>query len=200
LSNVLKFSIPIEPDNIRINLLLLSKQDVQRVLFSDHYHRAHPMHYPQFLDIEISTADEGGFPTSISWSLPDGQLKSVLIAPDDDWEPWDNADPSVDIQHLLDQGVSGPDVIRELNDDLDGQTIFVDGLDEDERVLELLFETYQQTLSFEVASMTQLFTQQNIESLLAIRNDIASELQFDLEVVDDNVRSLIFLYQQLNPS
>jgi len=158
------------------------------------------MHYPQFLDIEISTPDEGGFPTSISWSLPDGQLKSVLIAPDDDWEPWDNADPAVDIQHLLDQGVSGPDVIRELSDDLDGQTVFIDGLDEDERVLELLYETYQQSLSFEVASITQLFTQHNIESLLAMRNDIANELQLDLEVIDDNVRALIFLSQQLNPS
>ena len=78
--------------------------------------------FPLFIDIEASTPDSNGFPTSISWSLADGQLKTVLIIPDDDWEPWDNTDPDVDLQHLFDQGVSGPDAIRELNEDLDGQT------------------------------------------------------------------------------
>ena len=67
--------------------------------------------FPLFIDIETSSADDTAFPTSISWSLPDGQLKSVLIIPDDEWEPWDNTDADIDLQHLFDQGVSGPDVI-----------------------------------------------------------------------------------------
>jgi len=152
------------------------------------------MQYPQFIDIDMSTPDEGGFPTAISWSLPDGQLKSVLICPDDDWEPWDNTSDQVDIQHLLDQGVSGPDVIRELNDDLDGQTAFVDGLDNDEQLLDMLFETYGSTLSFEVATIAQLFPQTNLESLLISRNEIASQYQFDLEQIEDKVRTLLHLY------
>ena len=35
--------------------------------------------FPLFIDIEASSPDENGFPISISWSLADGQLKSVLI-------------------------------------------------------------------------------------------------------------------------
>jgi len=155
------------------------------------------MRYPQFIDIDISTADDGGYPTSIAWSLPDGQLKSVLIIPDDDWEPWDNTDGTVDIQHLMDQGVSGPDAIRELNEDLEGQTVFIDGLDEDEKVLELLYETYDNSLSFEVAHLSQLYPQQGLETLLSARTEIANEYQFDLDSNEDTVRSLIFLADRL---
>jgi len=152
------------------------------------------MTYPLFLDIDISTPDEGGFPTAIVWSLPGGQMKSVIISPDDDWSPWDNTDGSVDVQHLMDQGVSGPDIIREMNDDLDGQTVFVDGLDEDENALELLYETYGESLSFEVEPITKLFSSYHIEELLKLRNDIAREYQFDLGNIEDKLKSLLFLY------
>lgn len=155
------------------------------------------MDYPSFIDIEFSTPDEGGFPTSISWSLPDGQMKTVLLTPDDDWEPWDNIDGEVDLQFLFDQGVSGPDLIRELNTDLDGKTVFVDGLDEDEALLELLYETYGNELSFEVATITQLFTSHSLEELLTLRNDLGLEQQLDLETAEDKVRSMLFLARDL---
>jgi hypothetical protein len=155
------------------------------------------MEFPSFIDIEFSTPDDGGYPTAISWSLPNGQIKSVLITPDDDWDPWDNTDNEVDIQFLYDQGVSGPDLIRELNLDLDGKTVFVDGLDEDEKLLDLLFETYNNELSFEVATISQLFTGETFESLLAQRTELAYENQLDLETIEDNVRSLLYLSKEL---
>jgi hypothetical protein len=155
------------------------------------------MQLPQFIDLDLSTTDDGGFPTALSWSLPNGQIKSVLIIPDDDWNPWENADGSVDIQLLMDNGVSGPDAIRELNEDLDGQTVYVDGLDEDEVMLELLYDTYNHSLSFEVASISQLFTQHPFEELLSLRNDIAQQHQFDIERIEDKVKSLVFVSDQL---
>ncbi len=156
---------------------------------------SHSMDYPIFVDIEYSTPDEGGFPTSITWSLDNGQIKTVLIMPDDEWDPWDNCDSDIDIQFLYDQGVSGPDVIRELNQDLDGKTIFVDGLDEDETLLELLFETYDQELSFEVAVITQLFMQHNLESLLRQRAELAHQNQLDPDSAEDRVKALLHLNQ-----
>tara|TARA_R110001592_G_scaffold171325_1_gene409614 strand:+ start:14777 stop:15262 length:486 start_codon:yes stop_codon:yes gene_type:complete len=148
--------------------------------------------FPLFIDIEASTPDENGFPISISWSLADGQLKSVLIIPDDEWEPWDNIDPGVDLHHLYDQGVSGPDVIRELNEDLDGQTVYIDGLDEDESLLDKLFDTYEQSLGFEIATVNELFPRHNIENILSIRSEIAREYQLDPESIEDRVRAFIF--------
>ena len=153
--------------------------------------------FPLFIDIETSSADDTAFPTSISWSLPDGQLKSVLIIPDDEWEPWDNTDAAIDLQHLFDQGVSGPDVIRELNEDLDGQTVYVDGLDNDESYIELLFDTYQSSIGFEIATLKDLFPRQNIENILSLRNEIAHEYQLDIELIEDKVRSLIFMVNDM---
>ena len=154
--------------------------------------------FPLFIDIETSSADDTAFPTSISWSLPDGQLKSVLIIPDDEWEPWDNTDADIDLQHLFDQGVSGPDVIWELNEDLDGQTVYVDGLDNDESYIELLFDTYQSSIGFEIATLKDLFPRQNIENILNLRNEIAHEYQLDIELIEDKVRSLIFMVNDMS--
>ncbi|MFT7185103.1 MAG: hypothetical protein ACI84K_000475 [Pseudohongiellaceae bacterium] len=155
------------------------------------------MTHPLFIDIEASHADDNAFPMSISWSLPDGTLKSVIISPDSDWNPWENASPDVDIQHLLDQGVSGPDVIREINDDLDGQTVFVDGLDEDELLLELLFETYDNTLGFEIATVAQLHPQHDFEDLLLLRRQIAEDFQLNLDLAEENIQALLHLSERL---
>jgi len=157
-----------------------------------------PMTHPLFLDINASHSDDNAFPTSIAWSLPDGTIKSVIISPDSDWDPWDNARPDLDIQHLMDQGVSGPDVIREMNDDLDGQTVFVDGLDEDELLLELLFETYDNTPGFELATVAQLHPQHNFEDVLVIRRQIADEYQFNLDLAEENVQALLHLSERLS--
>ncbi|MFT5717959.1 MAG: hypothetical protein ACI9T7_002158 [Oleiphilaceae bacterium] len=155
------------------------------------------MTHPLFIDVEASHADENAFPTSIAWSLPDGTLKSVIISPDSDWDPWENASPDIDIQLLMDQGVSGPDVIREMNEDLDGQTVFVDGLDEDEALLELLFETYNNTFGFELATIAQLHTKHKLEDLLVVRQQVADEYQFNLDLAEDNVQALLHLSERL---
>jgi len=156
------------------------------------------MALPVFIDIKTSHNDEGGFPTAIAWSLPDGSIKSVLIVPDDEWEPWGNSGPEVDVQHLLDQGESGLEIVREINQDLSGQTAFIDGLDDDEFMLERLFETYNNAPDFELATLTQLLPGNDIESLLAIRSQIADEYQFDIHHIDDNIRAMLYLFEQLS--
>lgn len=155
------------------------------------------MNHPLFIDIDASTADENAYPTGVAWSLPDGRIKSVLIVPDDEWEPWENCSPELDVQHLMDQGVSGPDVIREINQDLGGQTVFVDGLDLDESLLELLFEAYDETISFELATISQLHPRHPFEDLLSARQQIANEYQFNLDLAEDNIRALLHLSDQL---
>ena len=81
--------------------------------------------------------------------------------------------------------------------DLDGQTVYVDGLDDDECLLELLFETYNHTLSFEIATLRELFPRQGIENIFSLRQDIANEYQLDIEQTEDNVRALIFLVNDM---
>src|SRR5690606_3949662 len=47
------------------------------------------MSYPQFIAIDGSSFEEHAHPVAIAWSLPDGQIKTTLIAPEDDWDDWD---------------------------------------------------------------------------------------------------------------
>ncbi len=156
------------------------------------------MDLPVFIDLECSSPDEDAFPVAISWSLRDGAIKSVIIMPDDDWSPWDNSASDIDLDHLFDQGVSGPDIIRELNDDLSGQTVFFDGLDEDALLLEKLYETYKEEPAFEVSVLSTLTTDYDFETLLDIRRDIAEQQQLDLNDSEDNVRSLVFLAESIS--
>ena len=94
---------------------------------------------PQFLDIEGSSHDEGSFPICISWSLANGQIKNVIVMPDDEWNPQDAGMPEEALQHLYDNGVAGIDIIRELNTDLDGAAVYIDGIDYDTELLEKLY-------------------------------------------------------------
>jgi len=151
------------------------------------------MPYPLFLDIAPSCPDEQMYPTEIAWSLTDGQIKSTLILPDDDWEPWDHIDHDTDVQLLMDQGASAMDVVRELNADLDGETVFVDGLDNDPLLIERLFEACGEEPSFEIASIGELFLSHAYEQLLHARNEIANEYGLDIRHPEDAVRSLLQL-------
>ena len=42
---------------------------------------------PRFLDIEYCQTDDVLFPVAMAWSLEDGQMKTVVIAPADEWIP-----------------------------------------------------------------------------------------------------------------
>ena len=170
----------LQRDTIRASLV----NEIQTANMSD---------LPCFLDLEFSSPDEGQFPIAIAWSLPDGSIKAVMVCPDDDWEPWDNTEAELDLQFYLDQGVSGPDIIREINEDLSGQTVFIDGLDEDEAMLELLFETYDNSPDFELASLTDLIRDIGLEELILRRQDIANHQGLDLSNAEDTVRANLFL-------
>lgn len=153
------------------------------------------MSLPLFLDIEVSCPDERQFPLAIAWTLPDGQIKSVLICPDDDWEPWENIDADIDLNYFVEQGMSGLDVIREMNQDLSGQTVFVDGLDDDEALLDKLFEAFQDEADFEIATLTSLFDSP-LEAILDKRRQVAFANEFDINNSEDNVRCMLFMYSE----
>jgi len=155
------------------------------------------MDYPVFMDIEFSSAEDGQFPTIVSWSLPEGTLKSVLILPADEWDPWNNVDSNIDIQHLFDQGVTPADIAREINDDLGGKTVFVDGLDADEALLEKLFDACGSDPDFELAGLSQFDPSYDLEELLELRNDHAEQNELDPAISEDNVRAMLFMSQNI---
>ncbi len=153
-------------------------------------------HPPQFLDIEGSSYDEDSFPVSISWSQTDGQIKTVLIMPDDEWAPHDSALPDESLQHLYDQGVSGIDVIREMNSDLDGATIYIDGIDYDNDLLDKLYDTFDEDPTFEIATLSELYNDDSVEEILDARNQIIQDNNLDNRQAEHNVLAMLILARE----
>ncbi len=151
---------------------------------------------PQFLDIESSSYDEDSFPVCVAWSTPDGQIKNILIMPDDEWSPQDSTLPEESLQHLYDHGVSGIDIIREMNDDLDGKAVFVDGIGYDSELLEKFYETFGEEPSFEIAPISELFTNTRFEEIMDNRNQVIQDNSLDTEQAEHNVLSLLILARE----
>ncbi|MDX1597568.1 hypothetical protein [uncultured Marinobacter sp.] len=133
------------------------------------------MPLPRFLDIEYCQTDDTVFPTAISWSLEDGRLKTVVIAPEDSWIPEDGDLGDVDLLYLEEQGVPLIELARELHQDLPDQTVFTDGMDPDDILVDLIFTAVNMEAPFELAPITELITTFDTDSL----EDRRRQLLFD---------------------
>ncbi len=153
------------------------------------------MNYPVFLDIEASCYDEAGFPLSLAWSLPDGRIKTVLVMPDEGWTP--HATASVDLAHYYDQGASARDIVHEINTDLDGQTLYIDGLDPDEIWLDRLFEACGEEPGFELARIDDLFIGREYATLIDLRQEFVRLHNLDAQTPEHQVLSLLYLFQEI---
>lgn len=129
--------------------------------------------YPIFIDFECSSPDEDGFPIAVCWSTSDGQVKSTLITPEDEWldsQSHQFDDARISIDDLMLHGVSALEVIRELQGDIDTDVIYVDGNGEDEHWLDLLFDSYQMTPQVAVEPAPSLY-QTDYEQWRQIRDE-----------------------------
>lgn len=151
-----------------------------------------------FLDIEFSDSGNHLFPIAIAWSLPDGRIKTVVVAPEDDWLPGDPDLLTVNLRYQQEQGVQTLDILRELNDDLGDCTVYVDGIDPDEILIDMMFETFRIEPAFELAPFTDLAPDAPIEWLEDRRREIAFEHELAPELVESTVYAMLLLAQELD--
>lgn len=123
------------------------------------------MSIPLFLDVEYCHTSSHFFPMGVAWSLADGRIKTTLLIPDDDWLPELAEDPDVDLQLLYEQGAPAIEVVREMNEDLDDQEVYCDGLENKEALIDLLFSTVHDQPAFQMASVQTLLPQLSSEEL-----------------------------------
>ncbi|MFV8570836.1 hypothetical protein ACNQ6O_06450 [Marinobacter sp. SBS5] len=154
------------------------------------------MSIPRFLDIEYCQTDDALFPTAIAWSLEDGQMKSVVIAPDEAWVP-DGADlGDIDLFYLEEQGVPILELVRELHEDLPGQTIYVDGMDPDEILVDLIFEAVKQEAPFEIAPIADLVTDLDTGTLEDRRRELMFEEGLEPQLPENGVYALLLIARE----
>lgn len=154
------------------------------------------MSIPRFLDIEYCQTDDALFPTAIAWSLANGQMKTVVIAPEDDWLPEDGDLGDTDLRYLEEQGVPLLEIARELHEDLPDQTVYVDGLDPDEVLVDLMFSAIGHEPPFEIAPIGDLISGIDSESLEDRRRQLLFDEGLEPRLPENGVYALLLLARE----
>ncbi|OEY67280.1 hypothetical protein [Marinobacter sp. X15-166B] len=154
------------------------------------------MSVPNFLDIEYCQTDDALFPTAMAWSLDDGQMKTVVIAPDDAWIPDGETLPDVDLDYLYEQGVPLIELAQVLHEDLPDRTVYADGLDPDEILVDLIFDAVALDCPFEVAHVEELMPHLDRAELEDRRRDIMFSNGLDPQLPESGVYALLMLAQE----
>ena len=151
---------------------------------------------PRFLDIEYCQTDDALFPVAMAWSLEDGQMKNVVIAPADEWLPEDGDLGDLDLHYLEEQGVPLIELVHELHQDLPDQTVYVDGLDPDEILVDMIFSVMEQDAPFEVAPITDLITNMSSDALEDRRRQLLFEAGLEPQLPENGVYALLLMAQE----
>lgn len=152
---------------------------------------------PRFLDIEYCRSEDGIFPVAMAWTLADGRMKTVVIEPADAWLPPDADDlPDVDLLYLREQGVPLIELARALHEDLPDQTVYTDGLDPDEALVDLIFEAVEMEAPFELAPLEDLLPGLSRDDLDDRRRDLMFENGLDPQLPENGVYALLLLARE----
>lgn len=158
------------------------------------------MQLPLFIDFESSSLEEDSYPIACAWTLPDGSVKSVLIIPEDDWTDWDVCTEDVhglSRDQLFMNGHTAKDIVIEMNNDLDGETLYCDALYYDQQWLDRLFDAVDESPSFTLAAFNELVPDRDQFEVEDARRQLQEERGLQVHQADDDVRLLQLLYLQL---
>jgi hypothetical protein len=155
---------------------------------------------PRFIAIEGSSYSEQSYPVIAAWSLDNNDIKDVLITPEDDWHDEDARLYDLDLEHnqLNQMGFSALEVWREMNTDLEGETVYCQNPAIVTRWLEVIGERFNDTLSFEVASIYELFPDRVPEEFDDQIRECADLLLMSQDKSDEQVRLLQESWLRLN--
>lgn len=149
---------------------------------------------PRFLDIEFCQTDEHFFPTAIAWSLADGRMKTVVIEPDDSWlEAAGHELHEDELLYLREQGVPLIELARALHEDLPDQTVYTDGLDPDETLVDMIFDAVEMDAPFELARLEDLIPGLSRDDIEDSRRDILFEQGLEPQLPENGVYALLLL-------
>lgn len=154
------------------------------------------MSIPRFLDIEYCQTDDALFPVAMAWSLEDGQMKTVVIAPEEAWLPDDGDLGDFDLLYLEEQGVPLLELVQELHQDLPDQTVYVDGIDPDEILIDLIFSAVSQDAPFEIAPISELITGIDSDTLEDRRRQLMFDEGLEPQLPENGVYALLMLAQE----
>ena len=88
------------------------------------------------------------------------------------------------------------ELARELHQDLPDQTVFVDGLDPDEILVDLIFTAVAQEAPFEIAPISELITGLDSETLEDRRRQLLFEESLEPQLPENGVYALLLMARE----
>ena len=157
------------------------------------------MNIPTFIAFEVTDV-EIGYPYAIAWSLPNGQYKSVLVKPEDEWlidfEHGQYNPDAPPLQDLLDKGESVLDIVREWAIDFEHGELHCQDPILAQYCFDLIYDSLGKESEFDLMSEYDAF-----ESIDHLELDDQKRWIMDTEGLsasncEDEVKSMIFLYSR----
>lgn len=124
--------------------------------------------YPQFIAIDASSFEEYAHPVAIAWSMNDGQIKTTLIQPEDDWQDWDiglQDIHGISQDTLYQRGETTWSVVRELDEDSEASLLYYNPKTDPylPELLEKLYQSCERDVSLNLGFISELGKHENAE-------------------------------------
>ncbi|MDK2779297.1 MAG: hypothetical protein KYX62_16710 [Pseudomonadota bacterium] len=148
------------------------------------------MQYPHFIAIDGSSWEPHAHPVAIAWSMADGQIKTTLIQPEDDWDDWDITLQDVhgiNPDTLYQLGETVWSVIRELENDLEQSYLFSDDAERSTDLLDKLYDACRRDLSLEIIHCSD-----------AIDGELPDSSDMHYQPCDERVRLMLLAWAAAN--
>lgn len=145
------------------------------------------------LDIEASGFGHDSYPIEVGAVLPDGQAYCSLIRPAPTWTHWD---PAAERVHRIDRatvirhGRDPVEVATQLNERLNGLTVYCDGWAHDYSWLGLLFDAAGLSPSFRLENLRALLTDQEAAFWAILKQQVTQEMRLQRHRASSDARIL----------
>lgn len=121
---------------------------------------------PAMLDIEASGFGRGSYPIEIGAALENGEVFSMLVRPEPDWQHWDEQAESVhgiSRELLISNGLPIREVAETLNQRLEGLVVYSDGWGFDSSWLSLLFYSAHKQQAFRLDTIARVMSEHQMQ-------------------------------------
>ena len=135
---------------------------------------------PAVLDIEASGFGHDSYPVEIGFVLSGGQTYCTLIKPVPGWTHWDPAAEKVHripLQTVITHGRDVVEVATQLNQRLQGLTVYCDAWPRDHRWLATLYDAAGLTPSFRLDDLRALLSEQEAAFWDVVKRQITTEMR-----------------------
>ena len=136
--------------------------------------------HPFIIDVEASGFGATSYPIEIGVAMEQSQNFCTLILPAPDWTHWDEGAEKVhrvsrDILEIY--GKPMQEVANQLNELLEGKTVYTDGWVVDKPWLTTLFYTAGVPMKFEVSSLEIILSEKQMEIWHETKDKVIEEME-----------------------